>query len=201
MQTGKPSSVFFTSDNGWQHGEHRIHFGKNRTYEESAREPLFVRGPEVPAGSRFENLAVNTDFAPTFAELAGVDFPADGRSLLPLLRGEEPLSWRSAVLLEMLPAEEGGEAKGKEGETGAGGVPKTGVGGSPPFWAVRTETYKYVVEYDNGERELHNLRTDPYELENIYEAADSSLVEDLKGRLEALRDCSGAGCREAEDTS
>lgn len=122
------------------------------------------------------------------------------------MRGEEPLSWRSAVLLEILPAEEGSEAKardkakGKEGETGAGGVPKTGVGGSPPFWAVRTETYKYV-EYDNGERELYNLRTDPYELENIYEAADSSLVEDLKGRLEALRDCSGAGCREAEDAS
>jgi N-acetylglucosamine-6-sulfatase len=198
--------VFFTSDNGWQQGEHRIHSGKNRAYEESARVPLFVRGPGVPAGSKVENLAVNTDFAPTFAELAGVDFPADGRSLLPLLRGEEPLSWRSAVLLEILPAKEGGEgkardkAKGKKGETGAGGVPKTGVGGSPPFWAVRTEASKYV-EYNNGEGELYDLRADPYELENIFDTADSSLVENLKGRLEALRDCSGDGCREAEDTS
>ena len=46
-----------------------------------------------------------------------------------------------------------------------------------------------------------DLQPDPYELENIYDTADSSVVENLKGRLEALRDCSGDGCREAEDTS
>ena len=47
--------------------------------------PLFVRGPGVPAGSKTEKLALNTDLAPTFADLAGVSFPADGRSLKPLL--------------------------------------------------------------------------------------------------------------------
>jgi hypothetical protein len=36
---------------------------------------------------------------------------------------------------------------------------------------------------------------------NIYDTADSSVVENLKGRLETLRDCYGDGCREAEDTS
>jgi hypothetical protein len=36
-------------------------------------------------------------------------------------------------------------------------------------------------------------------LKNAYESADPALVEDLKARLEALRDCSGDGCREAED--
>ena len=35
--------IFFTSDNGFLHGEHRIRSGKNRAYEESARVPLFVR--------------------------------------------------------------------------------------------------------------------------------------------------------------
>ena len=43
--------IFFTSDNGWFQGEHRVQFGKNRPYEESARVPLFVRGPGVPASS------------------------------------------------------------------------------------------------------------------------------------------------------
>ncbi len=94
--------IFFTSDNGWFNGEHRIRSGKNRPYEESARVPLYVRGPGVPAGSEVEELAVNTDFAPTFAELAGVSFTADGRSLAPLLSGQDPASWRSAVLLERL---------------------------------------------------------------------------------------------------
>jgi len=199
--------IFFTSDNGWFQGEHRIPSAKNRPYEESARVPLFVRGPGVPAGSKMDNLALNTDFAPTFAALAGTEFPADGRSLISLLRGEEPASWRSAVLLERLPADESGgagagKAKGKgkgkaKGKTGAGGVPKGGPGGSP-FEAVRTATHKYV-EYDNGEEELYDLATDPFELDNIYESADPSLAEDLKTKLDALEGCSGDGCREAED--
>jgi N-acetylglucosamine-6-sulfatase len=94
--------IFFTSDNGWLQGEHRFNMQKDRAYEESARVPLFVRGPGVLAGSKVEKLVLNTDFAPTFAELAGIDFQGDGRSLVPLLRGgeEDPSSsWRSAILL------------------------------------------------------------------------------------------------------
>ena len=201
--------IFFTSDNGWQQGEHRIRSGKNRAYEESARVPLLVRGPGVPAGSKTERLTLNTDFAPTFAELAGTSFPADGRSLAPLLRDEEPTSWRSSVLLEKLPQEdtseeEKGKGKGKDkgkdkqDKTGSAGVPKTGADGQAAFEAVRTETHKYV-EYDNGDVELYDLEADPYEMESIHESADPSLVEDLKAKLEALKSCSEEGCREAED--
>ena len=197
--------IFFTSDNGWHQGEHRIRTGKNRTYEESARVPLFVRGPGVPAGSETQKLALNTDFAPTFADLAGVKFPADGRSLEPLLLGQVPSSWRSSVLLEKLPQEDSSEEeKGKKGkgEKGKGkgkGKNKGGPGGSPAFEAVRTETHKYV-EYENGGRELYDLEADPYELENVYESADPSLIEDLRTKLDALRSCSEGGCREAENT-
>src|SRR5918997_1127856 len=207
--------IVFTSDNGFFQGEHRIQSTKNRPYEEAARVPLFVRGPGVATGAKTEKLALNTDFAPTFAALAGTTFPdADGRSLEPLLRGEEATPWRSAVLLEV-PRQEGsggegngkakakGKAKGKtgegkEGKTGAGGVPKAGPGGAGAFEAVRTEAHKYV-EYQSGERELYDLETDPYELDNAYETADPSLVEDLKTTLDALRSCSEETCREAED--
>ncbi|MDP8973446.1 MAG: DUF4976 domain-containing protein, partial [Actinomycetota bacterium] len=197
-------------DNGWFGGEHRIRSGKNRPYEESARVPLFVRGPGVAAGATTKELTLNTDFAPTFAELAGVSFPADGRSLTPLLHSEKPSSpWRSSVLLEKLPQEDSseeekgkGKAKGKskaKDKTGAGGVPKAGADGQSAFWAVRTETYKYV-EYDNGDVELYDLEADPYEMESIHESANPTLIEDLKAKLEALKSCSEEGCREAEDT-
>jgi N-acetylglucosamine-6-sulfatase len=166
--------IFFTSDNGWFSGEHRMAEGKDRAYEESARVPLFVKGPGIAPGTQVDELTLNTDFAPTFAELAGIPFPADGRSLLPLMRGAPP-SWRSSVLLEGF--------VGKEDRV---------------YTAVRTERYKYV-EYGNGEEELYNLQNDPYELESLHETADPSLMEDLRGRLEALRECSGNGCREAED--
>jgi len=190
--------IFFTSDNGFHQGEHRIRGGKDQPYEESARVPFFVRGPGVAAGAKAENLALNTDLAPTFADLAGVRFPADGRSLAPLLSGEEDPSWRTSVLLEKLPQEnsneEGGKGKGNKGKS------KQGPSSSLGFQAVRTATHKYV-EYNNGEEELYDLEADPYELENIYENADPSLIEDLEARLDALRTCSDAGCREAEDAA
>ena len=167
--------IFFTSDNGWLAGVHRMKEGKDRAYEESARVPLFVRGPGVSPGSSVRELALNTDLAPTFAELAGVGFPADGRSLAPLLRGEGPPSWRSAILLEGF--------VGKKDRV---------------YSAVRTGTHKYV-EYGNGEEELYDLEADPYELESLHESADPSLLEDLKARLDALKSCSEEGCREAED--
>ena len=94
--------IFFTSDNGFEQGEHRLQKGKNRAYEESSHVPLFVRGPGVPVG-KTHKLALNTDFAPTFADLAGAEFQADGRSLAPLLGGDEDPSWRTSVLLERLP--------------------------------------------------------------------------------------------------
>jgi N-acetylglucosamine-6-sulfatase len=168
--------IFFTSDNGFLQGEHRLNKQKDRPYEESAHVPLFVRGPGIPAGSNVQRLVLNTDFAPTFADLAGgLDLPADGRSFKPLLYGEDPASWRSAVLLE-------------------GFVGK----GARAYEAVRTATHKYV-EYKNGEKELYDLETDPYELESLHKSADPSLIEDLKTKLDALRSCSEEGCREAED--
>ncbi len=109
-------------------------------------------------------------------------------------------------MLERLPPEEGGgaeggKAKGKaKGKTGLGGVPQGGSGGSPPFEAVRTRTHKYI-EYNNGERELYALSSDPYELDNVYESADPSLVEDLETRLDELKSCAGDGCQEAEDAT
>jgi arylsulfatase A-like enzyme len=166
--------IFFTSDNGFEQGQHRIKIGKNRPYEESVRVPLYVRGPGIPSGSK-EQLVVNTDFAPTFADLAGVSFPADGRSFVPLLYGED-LPWRSAVLLERTS------------------------NNARAFEAIRTQDYKYV-EYNDGESELYDLSSDPYELQNISETANPAFVEDLKARLEALKACAGENCRTVEGAS
>src|SRR5919107_947906 len=81
--------IFFTSDNGFEMGEHRIFEGKREAYEESARVPLLVRGPGVAAGSTTDKLALNTDYLPTFTDLGGIQTPSyvDGRSLRPVLNG------------------------------------------------------------------------------------------------------------------
>jgi arylsulfatase A-like enzyme len=169
--------IFFTSDNGFHLGEHRLSLTKKTPYEEASRVPLVVRGPGVPARGGVEQTTLNSDFAPTMAELAGVSTPkfVDGRSLAPLLEGTPPASWRSAFLLE---------AWSKN--------PK------PIYLGVRTGTHKYT-EYKRGETELYDLSSDPYELESQHKNANPTLVESLKSRLEALKDCAGESCRDAED--
>jgi len=98
QETGQLANTYivFTSDNGFHMGQHRLEPGKYTPYETDVHVPLLVRGPGVAAGSRTGALAVSVDLAPTLAGLAGVKLPidADGRSLVPLLRGQTPEGWR-----------------------------------------------------------------------------------------------------------
>ena len=68
----------------------------------------------------------------------------------------------------------------------------------PNYNAVRTSRYLYV-EYATGEKELYDLKADPYELTNIYASASPTLLRNLKTRLNALKGCAGAECKRAED--
>ena len=172
--------IFFSSDNGLLMGEHRIPEGKGPPYEESIGVPLAVRGPGIPAGRVTEQVALNIDLAPTFADLGGATAPSfvDGRSLKPTFAQSAP-SWRTAFLVEYL--------RGQQG--------------LPQHNTVRTAGGEKYVEYPSGakvEREYYRLKEDPHELENAYPNADPDSIEELRERLEALKDCSGASCREAE---
>lgn len=175
--------IVYFSDNGFQFGAHRMPYGKGDPYEESIRVPLIVRGPGVPAGRTLPQMALNIDLAPTFAAWAGVAPPAsvDGRSLLPLL-GATPLperSWRGDFLVEHWTR-----------ERSSGGEP----GGIPEYAALRTRDHVYV-EYVTGEKELYDLKRDPWQMQNAAVSADPRLLRRLAGRLEELKACSGEGCR------
>jgi len=176
--------LFFTSDNGFHMGEHRLPPGKNTAYDEDIRVPLLVRGPGVPAGRTVESLALNLDLAPTFAAIAGVPVPdfVDGRSLLPLLQAAPPSRWRQAFVVEHY-TDAAGPARGRA---------------VPAFRALRTAELLYVA-YETGERELYDRRRDPYELASIADAAPEALLASLAARLQALGRCAGATCRAAED--
>jgi hypothetical protein len=54
------------------------------------------------------------------------------------------------------------------------------------------------TEYDTGEKELYDLNTDPYQLDSIKQTTAPQLYSTLQSRLNALRACSGDGCRSAE---
>jgi arylsulfatase A-like enzyme len=176
--------VFFTSDNGFHLGEHRLRQGKQAPYEEDIRVPFLARGPGIPAGRTVPAIGMNIDVAPTLAEIAGTALPydADGRSLLPWLHDPDGAHVRRrAALIDLWPRSAGREDKTRV----------------PSFHGVRTERYLYT-EYQTGERELYDLAVDPAELDNAIEGADAELVGALAERVRVLRNCIGAGCRELE---
>ncbi len=183
--------VVFTSDNGWEEGEHRIPTQKTQPYEESSHVPLLIRGPGIAAGVSTDNLALNTDYLPTFTDLAGIQTPeyVDGRSLRPVLTGSAT-TWRSAVLME--------RRIGDNPSKSFYGVDDP----SKSFYGVRTSDGMKYLEYEGGFRELYDLKADPYELTNLLHEptpeAEAKATE-LSVRLEALKGCSGETCRAAEN--
>jgi arylsulfatase A-like enzyme len=165
--------VLFTSDNGLMLGEHRLLTTKNLGYEECIRVPLIVMGPGIAAGSHDDDHPVlNIDFAPTFGELAGIPVPdtVDGRSFVPLLRGQAPPDWRRDLLAEAI--------------SYTGGLSAT----------LRTADYAYS-EWESNERELYDMRTDPYQLTSLHRRADPVLLQALSARVGALTACRRATCR------
>jgi arylsulfatase A-like enzyme len=177
--------IVFTSDNGWYHGEHRVRFGKGRPYEEAPHVPLVIRGPGIAPedhGTTTDQLVLDTDYFPTFMDIAQAGTPSyslDGRSLLPVLTGSAT-TWRTAILLE-----------GRGGDDPEIPVDRN-------YNGIRTSTNKYV-EYEGGFKELYNLKAnaanlvaDPYELANIYDNTNKTggpPLSDLDTRLDALKSC------------
>lgn len=173
--------IFFTSDNGYHMGERRLAHGKMTPLLSDVRVPLVVRGPGVAAGTVREELVQNTDFGPTVAEIAGAQTPGfvDGRSLLPLLQGQS-VSWRTASLFE-----------GR-----AANVPRAHLG----FSGLTTRSGDHYIEYPDEFREFYDLGDDPHLLRSLSSDPDqSSRLARLAERLDALRGCAGAECRDAED--
>lgn len=165
----KNTMFVYASDNGVSWGEHHLIAARKLVpYEESIRVPLVVRYDPLthdrPRADR--RLALNIDYAPTFAALAGRRMPgAEGRSLLPVLAGQQP-AWRHDFLIEHLH-----------------GPPQTDV---PTYCGVRTERYKYVL-YQTREEELYDLKVDPFELVNqASNPAFAALKDRLRTRLSTL---------------
>jgi arylsulfatase A-like enzyme len=186
--------VIYSSDNGFHLGEHRLPAGKDFPYEEDIRVPMVVRGPGVPAGHTIDAMVLNSDFAPTFAEIAGIEAPdfVDGRSFLPLFQ-DPNRAWRESFLLERRQL----ERQYVELAERMGMAPDE-LDRSAQFDAIRTAAWTYV-EYGTGERELYDLTRDPHQLDNVVETADPAVIEALAARLAELRTCAGAACRRLED--
>ena len=162
--------VIYSSDQGFYLGEHGW-FDKRFMYEESLRMPFVARWPGViETGSVNEDLVQNLDFAETFLEVAGLQPPPEmqGRSLLPLLKGETPQDWRKSIYYHYY-------------EYPAVHMVRR-------HYGIRTLRYKLIHFYQDDEWELYDLLRDPYELRSLYNnPMYADLIGELKAELERLR--------------
>ena len=133
--------------------------------------PFIVRWPAlVQAGSEDAHLVQNLDFAPTFLQLAGADVPEDmqGRSIVPLLRGEASPDWRKSIYYHYY-------------EYPAVHMVRRHCG-------VRTQRYKLIHFYNLDEWELYDLERDPKEMNNLYgHRGYSDVAGELKQEMSRLR--------------
>ena len=155
--------IVVTSDHGYFYGEHGLSVERRLAYEESIRVPLLMRWPGViAAGSSPKSFALLVDLAPTFVEVAGgaIASQYQGRSLMPLLKGDVPADWRSTVLIEYY------------SDTVFPRMNKMA------YKAVRSERWKYIHYAEQTDAdELYDLHNDPYELRNL--AADPAAAAPL----------------------
>jgi len=219
--------IVFTSDHGDYLGDHWMG-EKDLFHEQSAKIPLIIIDPSKEAdatrGTRSDALVEGIDLAPTFVDYFGGKVPGhilEGRSLLPLLRGDHPTHWRRSFLLEHR-GETGATRPEREmpprgstleppdpDQAGPDGVPRhreirdamllNRGANIPDYDGVRTSRWVYV-QYATGERELYDLRHDPDELHNLA-GTRPALERTLARRVAQLRRCGGAGCRRAEDST
>jgi arylsulfatase A-like enzyme len=164
--------VIYASDQGFYLGEHGW-FDKRWIFEESVRTPFLVRWPGVTKpGTVNRDLVSNLDFAETFLDVAGLPIPADmqGRSLVPLLKGQTPADWRKSFYYHYYEYPAPHHVR--------------------PHYGVVTERYKLVRFYtpDVDYWELYDLEKDPHETRSVFGLPEYAKIgDDLKKELARLR--------------
>jgi arylsulfatase A-like enzyme len=141
--------------------------GKGWLYEGGIREPFLIRAPgAVKANTVCDTPVISTDFYPTILDLAGVppkpDQHLDGKSLVPLLKGEQTLD-RDALFWH---------------------YPHYSNQGGIPGGAIRVGDYKLIERFEDGRNHLYNLKSDIGERHDLA-AEMPDRVASMKSRLHA----------------
>jgi arylsulfatase A-like enzyme len=164
--------VVYSSDQGFYLGEHGW-YDKRWIFEESLTTPLLVRWPgKIKAGSTNKQLVSCVDFAQTFLGAAGIQAPADmqGRSMLPILQGQEVKDWRTAFYYHYYeyPAPHRVQS----------------------HYGIVTDRYKLVHFYrpESNYWELYDREKDSDEMRDASKDPENGpVIEKLKAELKTLR--------------
>ena len=191
--------TIFTSDNGFQFGQHRLAIDKRHLYENDIRVPFVVRGPDIPQNYTSTEIVANIDIAPTIIELAQGTVPdsMDGISFLSHFPTSTPK--RTDFLISY-------HGEGKDGCGMADCPIPDGLWWMPDSWNNTYHCLRTIVQevensmycrFDDDENfvEYYDLTTNPWQLENQYQHLSNVQIQRYEYRLKELRRCKGPSCR------
>ncbi len=163
-----PDTIFiYASDHGEGLGQHGLYW-KSNFYESSAKVPLIVCAPDLPArGVRIDEPVSLVDLAPTLLEWGDAPpLPAmDGRSLLPLVRGED--TWDQRPVISQL----------------------IDIKGDMPSAMIRRGRYKLIQYCTYPDVQLFDLKSDPGEDRDLgRDPAFAGIRQALQRELSAVWD-------------
>ena len=166
--------IVFVSDHGEMLGDHQM-YSKCRAFDASARVPFLARAPQrmgFPREIVCDQPVGLQDVMPTILEAVGAPIPdsVSGRSLLPLMRGDDA-GWR-----RYLHGEHAGMYRYIDGN----------------HWLVDTR-YKYIWMSQTGRELFFDLHEDPLEERDLSAQVDLApwrehLIEKLRDRPEGFTD-------------
>lgn len=143
--------IVLSADHGESFDHGYLTHGGPFLYEQVTHVPLIIKMSGQNDGKRVDILAEQIDLPATILDLAHVPVPAwmEGRSLVPLMRGED-MPVRPAFSMNF----EENRSLGHEIQKGS--------------IAVWNGDYKLIHYLDRGESQLFNLKRDPEETENLF---------------------------------
>ncbi|KAJ9316313.1 hypothetical protein DTO271D3_3582 [Paecilomyces variotii] len=197
--------IIYTSDNGYHIGQHRLQPGKECGFEEDIRVPLFIRGPGIPENHVEDAVTTHIDLAPTLFEIAGIE-QRDDFDGTPIPLSKESVGLRH----EHVTVEYWGLAI-PEGEYNDFGPDNPAIITNNTYKALRIIGDEYDLYYSvwcTNEHQLYDLRSDPYELHNLYPTGRvedasqhsilgyplSQVIPRLDALLLVLKSCKGSTC-------
>ncbi|MEM6392059.1 MAG: sulfatase-like hydrolase/transferase [Planctomycetota bacterium] len=172
----EPVLIVFTSDHGEMLGDHHL-FRKSLPYEASAHVPFFVHGYNMglPGGITSDALVSLEDVGVTLLDAAGValpgalDGPNEGKSLMPIVRGEGGTT--REVLFGQIEA-----------------------GGCSHHYVVKGPM-KYVRFQHTGEEQLFDVLSDPDDTTDL--SGDAERLGAMRTVLDAQLQATGQVVRDA----
>ncbi len=155
--------VVLNGDHGETLMDHECYFDHHGLYDCTLHVPLILRHPSLPSGARVPGYTLHQDLVPTILDVLGIESESafDGRSLLPLVRGERVSNWSEFYLTECTWMRKHG-------------------------W--RTPHWKLICALEPDFHfmpavELYNLVTDPNEDRNLAEQ-EKDMADALQTRME-----------------